>query len=117
MILDEEKLKRLGYEKEIELIKNGFCPCCKNKVDPTDYNEFQKFQFENCGYCKVCTDLTLNAVKLCKEINVCTKCEKVIDQASFTKPVHQKLYVFSGMCPICQDKLIDKYENEKEKRK
>jgi hypothetical protein len=114
MILDKERLRKNGYDKEIDMIKNGICPCCKNKVDSTDYDEFHLMEFELCGYCKNCTDLMFDIAKEHKDKNLCAKCEKEIIPSSFTKPIHKKMYDNCGVCPICQDKLINKYEKGKE---
>jgi hypothetical protein len=55
--MNESIMKSLGFEKEVELKKNGFCPICGEKVHPESFrDDCSRREFKISGMCQKCQD-------------------------------------------------------------
>lgn len=50
-------MQMTGFDKEVNLKKEGKCPFCKTKVKEDDFNDaLSKKEFKISGLCKKCQD-------------------------------------------------------------
>lgn len=55
--MNEEILKKMGFGKEVELVKAGKCPFCQKEIDPDEFrDERSKTEFGISGLCQECQD-------------------------------------------------------------
>jgi hypothetical protein len=62
-IMDEDRksrMRKLGFDKEIDRIEKGECPFCGKKIDPnTEYRDrLSRKEYELSGMCQKCQDQT-----------------------------------------------------------
>lgn len=55
--MNEKIMKALGFDKELEAAKHGFCPICKKPVGEFRDRESVK-EFNISGMCQACQDKT-----------------------------------------------------------
>lgn len=57
--MNESIMRQCGFNKEVDLIKKGYCPFCKRQVNVTEFkNEISKREFRISGLCQICQDET-----------------------------------------------------------
>lgn len=53
--MNKDIMRQCGFNKELDLIKRGYCPFCKRQVNVTEFkNEISKREFKISGLCKAC---------------------------------------------------------------
>jgi len=57
--MNEKIMKEVGFGKEVELIKEGKCPFCKEEIDLTKFrDDLSRREFKISGLCQDCQDKT-----------------------------------------------------------
>ena len=57
--INEEIMKKAGFGKEVELVKQKICPFCKKPVDESKLRrEIDRKEFKISGMCQDCQDTT-----------------------------------------------------------
>jgi len=52
-------MKKVGFEKEVELVKKKICPICKKPVDESKLRrDIDRKEFKISGMCQDCQDET-----------------------------------------------------------
>lgn len=55
--MNEEIIRAAGLGKFVDLVKEGKCPFCKEKVDLKDFkDELSRKDYESNGMCQKCQD-------------------------------------------------------------
>jgi len=104
----QDKLKMLGYDKELALIQEGKCPSCKKQVDTLSFSsQFYYKEFLICGYCESCTKRVMECVKELVQANICARCKKPIN-GTFSNDKAMEAYFKFGVCEVCQEKVLQK---------
>ena len=59
--MNEELMKLAGFEKEVNLVKQGKCPICESIIQLEDFrNEISRKEFLISGFCQKCQDEIFN---------------------------------------------------------
>jgi hypothetical protein len=55
--MNEDILKKMGFQKSVEDVKEGHCPCCQKEIHQEDFrNEISRKEFKISGLCQECQD-------------------------------------------------------------
>ena len=50
-------MKKMGFEKEVKLVKEKKCPFCKKQINEVNFkNELSKREYKISGLCQECQD-------------------------------------------------------------
>jgi C4-type Zn-finger protein len=53
--MNENIMRALGFNKEVDAVKNGNCPICGEKINMEDFvNEISKREYSISGICQKC---------------------------------------------------------------
>ena len=55
--MNEDIMRKLGFGKEVDLVKEGKCPMCSQVVDQNDFKDtINHREFKISGICQECQD-------------------------------------------------------------
>jgi len=55
------RLRNLGFEKEIKNVEQGLCPFCGKPIDPNEFrDEASQREYKMSGMCQACQDKVFN---------------------------------------------------------
>ena len=55
--MNDNIMRQMGFDKEVEDVHNGICPSCKNQINSAEFrDELSKREFKISGLCQKCQD-------------------------------------------------------------
>jgi hypothetical protein len=59
--MNKEIMIKCGFEKEVNLIEQGFCPFCETKIDKNSFKDVLSLkEYYISGLCQTCQDQFFN---------------------------------------------------------
>ena len=55
--MNDNIMRQMGFDKEVEDVHNGICPSCKKQINPSEFrDDLSKREFKISGLCQQCQD-------------------------------------------------------------
>lgn len=91
--MNENIMRQMGFNKEMDNVKNNICPCCNTPVNQDEFkDELSKREFKISGLCQKCQDEVFGAEEEdFEESEYMDTYNKYADEAEFEDPYDKEL--------------------------